>query len=169
MKKETKELYFADDGTPFEENKEACEAYDIVYHKVYKMIEYGKVLFWNYKGELIWSQLLNYTWNKDDQLCYYDWLKKQLKNIGYFRVTVATGTAEFEEVWSLLHGLLNLDSSRERTLYNNYETGDICMFDAYICRYVNQDDVCRSYTRIKKELDSVVPEEFKKFMEGLCK
>ena len=169
MRKETKELYFADDGTPFEENKEACKAYDILYHKCHTMIEYGKVLFWNYKGELVRTQLLSYIWNKDEQLCYYDWLKKQLYNIAYFRINTDTTTPEFEEVWGLLRGLLNLDTSREHTLYNNYETGDLCMFDESICRYVNQDDVVRSFTRIKKELDNALSEDFKKFMEGVCK
>ena len=95
MQKIEKELYFADDGTPFEENKEACEAYDFVYHKVYKMISQGKVVFWNYKNEFLNDKLLNYKWNTDDKLCYCDWLIKQLKNIAYIRVMVDTQTPEF--------------------------------------------------------------------------
>jgi hypothetical protein len=71
MHKEVKELYFADDGTPFEENKEACEVYDTLYYKLYKMIEHGKVLFWNYSGKFVRDQLLNYKWNTVDKLCYY--------------------------------------------------------------------------------------------------
>ena len=169
MRSEVKELYFADDGTPFEENKEACEVYDHLYHKVYQMIEYGKVLFWNYKGELVRSQLLNYTWNADDKLCYYDWLMKCLHNIAYFRISVNTETAEFDEIWGLLCGLLDLKGSKERNLYNHYRTGDTCVFDSYICKYINQDDVIRNFNETKKDLDGALSKDFKKFMEGLCK
>lgn len=168
MHKETRELYFADDGTPFEECKEACEVYDALYHKCYNMIEYGKVLFWNYKGELIRSQLLSYTWNKDDKLCYYDWLKKQLNNIKYFRINTDRTSTEFDDVWDLLRGLLDLYNSRERTLYNNYETGDVCVLDEHTCRYVNQDDIVRSFAKIKKKLDVALSVDFKMFTEDLC-
>lgn len=169
MYKETKELYFADDCTPFEENKEACEVYDVLYHKLYKMIEYGRVLFWNSKGELVWDKLLSYKWNTNDKLCYYDWLKKQLYNIAYFRIVVDRNTAEFEEVWNLLRCLLCFDSSREPVLYANYQTGDLCAFDENLCRYVNQSDITRRKHELEEVLDSAIPEEFKKFMEGLCK
>jgi hypothetical protein len=168
MRKETIVQYIADDGTPFED-REACEAYDAVYHKCYKMIEHGKVFFWNADGEFIRDRLLSYTWNKVEQLCYYDWLKKQLNNIAYFRINTETASPEFEEIWGLLRGLLSLDKSREPALYVNYETGDTCMLDGSTGRYVNRDDVARSFNNIKKELDKAVAEEFKKFMEGLCK
>lgn len=169
MRKEKIEVYFADDGTPFNENREACEVYDALYHKVHRLIEYGKVLFWNYKGELVRSQLLDYTWNADDKLCYYDWLKKQLFNVAYFRISVDRASAEFDEVWDLLRGLLNLDSSREPTLYVNYQTDDLCMFDPSVCRYVNQDDIARIFVSIKQDLDKALSDDFKKFMEGVCK
>lgn len=171
MKKLTKEHYFADDGTPFEENKEACEVYDALYHKVYRMIYLGRVLFWNYKGELMNHnpKIYGYTWNADDKLCYYDWLKKQLRNIAYFRICADINTPEFNELWGLLNGLLNFNSSRTDTLFDNYQTGDTCMFDNYTCRYVNQDDVARRFIKVREELDAVVPKDFEKFMEGLCK
>ncbi len=169
MHKVRKELYFADDGTPFEENREACEAYDIVYHKVYKMIWYGRVLFWNYKNEFFNAKLLNYKWNKDDKLCYYEWVKKQLKNIACVRIVVDKNEPEFEEVWGLLMGLLNVKHSNVNQLYANYETGDLMMYEPYLQRYVNQSDIIRNTTRIEKELDAAIPEEVKKFMEGLCK
>lgn len=169
MKTETKELYFADDGTPFEQNKEACEAYDKVYHKVYKMIWYGKVLFWTYKNEFFNEKLLSYQWNEKDKLCYYDWVKKQLENISCIRIVADTQTSEFDEIWDFLRGLVNFDNSRERQLYNNYETGDLIMLNPYTCRYENVSDLARSYIRIQKELDEAIPEEVKKFMEEVCR
>ena len=169
MRKELKELYFADDGTPFEENKEACEAYDIVYHKVYKMIWHGRVLFWNYNNEFFNDKLLTYKWNEKDKLCYYDWVKKQLENISCIKIVVDPHTPEFDEVWGLLCGLVNFDNSRVRLLYEHYETGDLIMFNQHTCRYENVSDIVRSTKRIQKELDAAIPEEVKKFMEGLCK
>lgn len=168
MYKETRELYYADDGTPFEENKEACEVYDALYHKCFEMIEHGKVLFWNYKGELVRSQLLSYRWNKEDKLCYHDWLKKQLNNIMYFRINTDRASAEFDEVWNLLRSVVDFGNSRERILYNNYETGDICMLDELAHKYVNQDDIVRSFTSLKNELNRALSIDFKKFMEDLC-
>lgn len=167
MKTETKKLYFADDGTPFGENREACEAYDQVYHKVYKMN--GRVLFWNYKNEFFNAKLLTYKWNEKDKLCYYDWVKKQLENISCIRIVVDIQTPEFNEVWDLLCGLVNFDNSREHQLYNNYETGDLIILNPHTCRYENVSDIARSYTRIQKELDEAIPEEVKKFMEEVCK
>lgn len=169
MHKELKELYFADDGTPFEENKEACEAYDIVYHKVYKMIWYGRVLFWNYNNEFFNDKLLTYKWNEKDKLCYYDWVKKQLENIGCIRVVADPGTPEFDEVWDLLCGLVDLSNSREQQLYSNYKTGDLILLNPGTHRYENVSDIARCTEMIQKELDAAIPEEVKKFMEGLCK
>ena len=169
MYKETKELYFADDNTPFEENKEACEVYDALYLKLHKLIRHGRVLFWNYKGEPVWDQLLGYKWNTTDKLCYYDWLKKQLYNIAYFRIIADRDTAEFDEIWDLLRGLLNFDKSREPALYVNYKTGDLCAFDESICRYINQSDIIRNWLALEEMLNLVIPEELKTFKEKICK
>lgn len=159
--------YFADDGTPFGENKEACEAYDTVYKKVYKMIWHGRVLFWTYKNEFFNDKLLTYQWNDTDKLCYYDWVRKQLENIGSIRIVADTGTPEFEEIWGLLCGLVNFDSSRERQLYNNYETGDLLMLNPHTCRYENVSDLARSYTAIQKDLDEAIPADVKEFFDSL--
>jgi hypothetical protein len=168
MQKITKELYFADDGTPFKEDKEACEAYDHVYHKAYRMICYGKVLFWTYKGEFFNDRLLTYKWNEKDKLCYYDWLKKQLKNINCIQIIADTKTPEFDEIWDMLCEFVNFGDSYEQHLYNSCETNDLIMFNPSTCRYENVSDMSRNVERIKQELDEAIPEEFRKFMEGLC-
>lgn len=163
MYKERKELYFADDGTPFEENRLACEAYDYVYHKIYSLIEYGKVLFWNYKCELVNKNLLDHKWNTEDKLCYYDWLKKQLEHVAYFTILIGTDTSEFEEAWGLVTGLLCLGSSKVDKLYAKYRPGDLCMFDTQSCRYINQDDIVRETQALKEQLANTLQEELKCF------
>ena len=168
MKTETKKLYFADDGTPFGENKEACEAYDQVYHKVYKMIWYGKVLFWTYKNEFFNEKLLSYKWNEKDKLCYCDWVKKQLENISCIRI-MTEQLPEFDEIWDLLCGLVNFDHSQERQLYNRYVSGDLIMLNPHTCHYENVSDISRAIMETQKTLDATIPEDVKKFMEGMCK
>ena len=60
MTEKTMTLYFADDGTPFKENKDACKIYDELCQKYKLWLGRGTIMFWDgYEEYMNFDEALN--------------------------------------------------------------------------------------------------------------
>ena len=150
MTEKTMTLYFADDGTPFKENKDACKIYDELCQKYKLLLGRGTVMFWDGSEEYMNFELMDYTFA--DNLCYLDWLKKRLQYCHFIVVNSQPGEEAWEELWEFVSKYCPLSESESTKLQCDYKEGDLLAYDSD-CRYHNFSLVARNTEIIHNRLN----------------
>lgn len=153
MRTETIVAYFADDGTPFKQNKDACEIYDRLCAKIKTWLRRGTVMFWDGSETYMNFELIDYTFA--DNLCYLDWLKKRLQYCHFIVVNSQPGEESWEDLWEFVSKYCPLSEGESRKLRQDYKEGDLLAYDAD-CRFHNFSLVARNteiiHSRLKLNL-----------------
>lgn len=149
MRSENVTLYYADDGTPFKDNKLACEAYEKICRKTRQLIMSGKLKFWGPleastgKGKYLLNELLDFEgFDSKKRLCYLDWLRQQLKQVKFFAICLKTykeAVDELDECWEFLQKYLKIDDCDLRIIKSHYEICDVCEYWDENCAWTNLD------------------------------
>lgn len=159
MREETLTRYIADDGTPFVENKLACQQYEMLCNKYKDWLRTGKVMFWSHCGEYLNFDLCEYTFT--DRVCYLDWLKKQLSTgIGYLIIHTQPGEDTWDSIWEFVVKYCVIDSDTVRKIEASYKKGDMLNYDANDCRFHDIDFVVRNAAEMKEKIMNSVTEDF---------
>ena len=151
MTEKTMTLYFADDGTPFKENKDACKIYDELCRKYKNWLVRGVVKFWDGDEQYLNPELIDYTFA--DNLCYLDWLKKRLQYCHFITLEAQPGDELWETLWEFVSKFCPLSDSERTKLERDYSTGDLLAYDID-CRFHNFSLVARNTEEIYKRLTS---------------
>ncbi len=142
MREETIVSYFADDGTPFEQNKDACKIYEDLCHKYKTLLYKGDVMFWNHYSKYINLDLVDYTFANDT--AYLDWLLNRLRTeCGYIVVNVHPCSAEWTEAWEFAKLYGNMGSECDR-IEKTYQVGDLLAYDERDCKWHNVSYMSRN-------------------------
>lgn len=158
MREETLTRYIADDGTPFVENKLACQQYEMLCNKYKDWLRTGKVMFWSHCGEYLNFDLCEYTFT--DRVCYLDWLKKQLSNIGYMIIHSQPGDEDWDFLWEFVVKYCAIDSGTARKIEASYQKGDMLNYDEQDYRFHDIDFVVRNAKEIKDKLIDTIASDF---------
>ena len=154
MVEKTLTLYFADDGTPCKENKDACKIYDELCQKYKRWLGRGTVMFWNGSEEYMNFELMDYTFA--DNLCYLDWLKKRLQYCHFIVVNSQPGEETWEELWEFVSKYCPLSENESIKLQCDYKEGDLLAYDVHDCKFHNFSLVARNteiiHSRLKLNL-----------------
>lgn len=152
MTEKTLTLYFADDGTPFKENKDACQIYDKICQKYKLWIGRGKVMFWSHQEKYMNFDIMDYTF-KDDK-CYLDWLRDTLTSTcGFVVINAARTDEDFEELFEFVSKYCGFGESEERKIKPDYQEADLLAFDSQDCRFHNFSLVARRTAEIHERLN----------------
>ena len=151
MTEKTLTLYFADDGTPFKENKDACKIYDELCQKYKRWLGRGTVMFWNGSEEYMNFELMDYTFA--DNLCYLDWLKKRLQYCHFIVVNSQPGEEAWEDLWEFVSKYCPLSENESIKLKCDYNEGDLLAYDVHDCKFHNFSLVARNTEIIHNRLN----------------
>lgn len=154
MRAETIISYFADDGTPFEQNKEACEIYDKLCAKTKTWLRRGTVMFWDALETYMNFDLIDYTFK--DKTCYLDWLKKQLSCCHFIVINSQPGEEVWEDLWEFVYKYCPMSEVERVKLSRDYQEGDLLAYDVHDCKFHNFSLVARNteitHSRLKLNL-----------------
>lgn len=163
MQSETVTLYYAEDGTPFKDNKLACEAYEKCCVKIRQLIMSSKIKFWSSSGKRLINELLDiYSFDKETKKCYLDKVKDVLKNgCEFFSIylnreeyeNLCEFDAAFESVWEITQKYLRIDDCDLRMIKHYYNNGDVCQYDSHNCCWINLDHNIRCATQLRNCLE----------------
>jgi hypothetical protein len=151
MREETVVSYFANDGTPFKQNKEACIIYENLCVKVKNWLHKGTIMLWDGSESFMNPELLEYTFA--DKLNYFDWLKKRLQYCYFIRVNSQPGKESWEDLWEFVSKYCPLSESESIKLKQDYIEGDLLAYDVD-CRFHNFSLVTRKTTEVYDRLNS---------------
>lgn len=151
MREEQFTEYIADDGTPFEQNKEACIIYENLCVKVKNWLHKGIIMFWDGFESYMNFELLEYTFA--DRLNYFDWLKKRLQYCHFIRINSQPGNEGWEELWEFVSKYCLLSESESIKLKQDYIEGDLLAYDVD-CRFHNLSLITRKTTEVYNRLNS---------------
>lgn len=150
MRTETIVAYFADDGTPFKQNKEACEIYDKLCQKYKTWLRRDTVMFWDGYETYMNLELIDYTFA--DKLCYLDWLKKRLQYCHFIVVNSQSGEEAWEDLWEFVSKYCPLSEGESIKLKQDYKKGDLLAYDVHDCKFHNFSLVSRNTETIHNRL-----------------
>ena len=150
MRTETIVAYFADDGTPFKQNKDACEIYDKLCAKTKNWLRRGTVMFWDGSETYMNFELIDYTFA--DNLCYLDWLKKRLQYCHFIIVNSQPGEEAWEDLWEFVSKYCPISESESIKLKRDYKEGDLLAYDVPDCKFHNFSLVARNTDIIHNRL-----------------
>ena len=163
MQKIEKVLYFADDGTPFEENRAACEVYEKLCIHYRRLFVRGDIMFWDHYENYMNYKFAEYAY-KDDNCSYLDYIIKTLKtSCGYFIINEVPEGMVLEDVWEWLSKsccIGEFDLSRIKT---DYQFGDLIAFDQQDSRFHNFSLVARRTAEVEKRIKVKVANEAIKY------
>ena len=151
MTEKTMTLYFADDGTPFKENKDACEIYDQICRKYRLWLGRGTVMFWSPQEEYMNLELMDYTFA--DNLCYLDWLKKRLSYCHFIVVHSQPGEEAWDDLWEFVSKYCPLSEAESIKLRQDYIEGDLIAYDTHDCKFHNFSLVARRTAEMHERLN----------------
>lgn len=153
MKTETVVNYFADDGTPFKQNKDACEIYDKLCAKTKTWLRKGTVMFWDGSESYMNFELIDYTFA--DNLCYLDWLKKRLQYCHFIVVNSQPGEPAWDDLWEFVSKYCSISDAESNKFRQDYKEGDLIAYDID-CKFHNFSLVARNteaiHNRLKQNL-----------------
>ena len=149
MRAETTVSYFADDDTPFGQNKDACVIYDELCTKIKNWLRRGTVMLWDGSETYMNFELIDYTFA--DKLCYLDWLKKRLQYCHFLVVNSQPGKEDWDELWEFVSKYCPLSEGESIKLKQDYMEGDLLAYDAD-CRFHNFSLVARNTAVIHDRL-----------------
>ena len=150
MREETIVSYFADDGTPFEQNKDACKIYEELCQKYKTWLRRGDVMFWNHYSKYINFDLIDYTFANDT--AYLDWLLNRLRTeCGYIVVNVHPCSAEWSAIWEFAKLYGNIGSECDK-IEKTYCVGDLLNYDERDSKWHNLSLLQRNVTRLQENL-----------------
>lgn len=162
MRSENVTLYYADDGTPFKDNKLACETYEKICHRTKQLIMSGKLKFWGTldtstgKCKYLLNELLDFGFNPKEKLCYLDWLRQQLKQVRFFAICLKNykeAVDELDECWEFLKNYLKIDDCDIRIIKTHYQNCDVCQYVEENCAWTNLDGNIRSAETLRNMLE----------------
>lgn len=151
MREETVVSYFADDGTPFKQNKEACIIYENLCTKVKSWLHKGTIMLWDGSESYMNPELLEYTFT--DGLNYFDWLKKRLQYSYFIKIKSQPGKEDWEELWEFVFKYCPLSESELIKLKRDYVEGDLLGYDVD-CRFHNFSLVSRRTAEVCDRLNA---------------
>jgi hypothetical protein len=159
MQKVEKVLYYADDGTPFEENRTACEIYEQLCARYRKLLVRGDIMFWDHCENYLNFKFYEYTYN-DSTGSYLDNLLKTLKtSCGYFIINEVPGGMTLDDVWEYLSKACCIGDFDLKRLKADYQFGDLIAFEQQDCRFHNFSLVARRTSEIEKRIKIKVANE----------
>ena len=159
MREETVVNYIADDGTPFEVNKIACQHYEMLCNKYKQWLQDGKIMFWDHYGNYLNFELCEYTFA--DNTSYLDWLRKRLSTgVGYLMIHEHPCSEAWTELWEFVVSYCLIDKSTAKKIEPTYCEGDMLNFDAQDCKFHNIDLVTRRAKAVKERIMNTVAAEF---------
>lgn len=154
MREEHITRYIADDGTPFNENKEACKNYEDLCHKIKLLLGKGTVMFWDHYEKYMNFDLYEYTFQNETS--YLDWLLNRLSaDCGYIVVNVHPCSAEWADVWEITKLYSGMGNEAIR-IENTYQEGDLLVYDCLDRKWHNISLVERNYKATKERLNLAV-------------
>lgn len=160
MRTETKELYFADDGTPFEQNMLACIKYDHICAQYKEWLRSGKVMFWSKEEQYLNYDLIEYEYQNNTN--YLDWLKNRLNNIGFIVIDSQEDQEDWQDIWEFVISNTALSTREQIKIPIFYEAGDLLAFDCQDCLFHNMSLVIRNATACDKRLKENLVKTFRK-------
>lgn len=150
MRTETITLYFAEDGTPFNQDKEACEYYENFCIKIKTWLQKGLIRFWDGSETYLNSKLINYTFTNN--LCYSDWLKKRLSYCYFIIISSQPGEELWEDLWEFVSKYCPMSESERIKISRDYKKDDLIAYDVYDCKFHNFSLVARNTETIYDRL-----------------
>jgi hypothetical protein len=150
MRNEQTVKYFAEDNTPFGEDREACLKYEALCKSYKGFISKGLVQFWHHSGKFLNPELIDFVYT--DKTCYLDWLKSRLSTCGYVSVLLDPQSPDWDAVWEFIVEYLRMDRSSSQQLVKHYVAGDLLVFEAYDCCFHNATQANREYSRVVARL-----------------
>lgn len=159
MRQETIVHYFAEDGTPFDTNKLACQSYETLCIKYKKWLQDGKVMFWDHYENYINFELCDYTFT--DNICYLEWLRKKLsKDVGYLIIHEHPCSEAWTDIWDFVVSYCIIDKDVAKKIENTYCEGDMLNFDVCDGKFHNIDLVTRRAKAVKERIMNAVASDF---------
>ena len=153
MREETIVEYIADDGTPFNTDRYACQQYEVLCQKYKEWLRTNKVVFWSHYKKYMNPDLTEYSFGEGDGVNYLDWLKQRLPyGCGHVVINEHPCSGAWAEVWEFVTKFLAMDSSTIHKLEPTYRLGDILSFDERDCKFHNIDYVARNVMALRKSL-----------------
>ena len=150
MTEETVVNYFAEDGTPFEQDKDACIVYENFCKTFKEWLVKGTVMFWNHYSKYLNFDLLDYTFV--DNTSYSDWLLKRLKTeCEYLVINVHPCSDEWTDVWNFIKLSTNMGSEC-LLLEKTYCIGDLLNHNEADHKWHNASLFQRNVAKKQEEL-----------------
>ena len=150
MREETIVNYFAEDGTPFEQDKNACIVYENLCKTYKEWLAKGIVMFWNHYSKYLNFDLLDYTCTNNNS--YLDWLRERLSTeCGYLVINVHPCSNEWTDVWNFTKLYTNMGSEL-LLLEKNYCIGDLLNYNEADCKWHNASLFQRNVTKKQEDL-----------------
>ena len=164
MRTENIVFYFADDGTPFNQDRDACEHYDRFCLKIKNWLQKGIIKFWDGSETYMNPKLIDYTFV--DNLYYLDWLKKRLSYCYFIVINSQPGEDIWEDLWEFVSKYCPMSESEKIKIRRDYKKDDLIAYDVYDCKFHNFSLVTRNteaiYDRLKLKLtDCMITNENK--------
>ena len=160
MTEKTMTLYFADDGTPFKENKDACKIYDELCQKYKLWLGRGTVMFWDRYEKYMNFDLMDYTFQ--DKKCSLDRIRETLiESCGFIIINVSRDDDNFEDIFEFVSKYCGFGETEERKIKSDYQEGDLLAFDLSDCRFHNFSLVSRRTAELDDRLKLELANLFK--------